>query len=146
VLRVESLFGTPRGWNGRLGTLERIVSGLEDGCELRVFTDRVVSPSYSADVAAATRHLVAAAAAPGRYHAANSGHGTWEQVAQEAARVLQVTPRLVPVTMDQMALRPRRPRYCALANGKLAAAGFRMPPWQEALRRWLSERGGWPQA
>ncbi len=28
-----------------------------------------------------------------------------------------------------------RPRYCALANGKLAAAGIAMPAWQDALAR-----------
>jgi dTDP-4-dehydrorhamnose reductase len=33
-----------------------------------------------------------------------------------------------------------RPRYCALANGKLAAAGFTMPSWEDALRRWLEAR------
>ena len=35
-----------------------IVDGLEAGREVTVFTDRIVSPSYVADVAAATRHLV----------------------------------------------------------------------------------------
>jgi dTDP-4-dehydrorhamnose reductase len=34
-------------------------------------------------------------------------------------------------------MRAPRPRYCALDNRKLAAAGFPMPAWQDALRRWL---------
>jgi dTDP-4-dehydrorhamnose reductase len=140
VLRVESLFGSPRGWTGRRGTLDAIVAGLEEHRELRVFTDRVVSPSYTPDVAAATRHLVSAGAPPGLYHCVNAGHGSWHDVTQEAARVLGLTPRLVPVTMDQVALEAARPRYCALSPRKLAAAGFAMPPWQDALRRWLTAR------
>ena len=48
VLRVESLFGTPRSWTGRRGSLESIVDGLEHGREIRVFTDRTVSPGYVA--------------------------------------------------------------------------------------------------
>ena len=141
VLRVESLFGTPRDWSGRRGTLHGLVSGIEEGRELRVFTDRVVSPSYTADVAAATRHLLEGHAAPGLYHCVNSGHATWQEVAEETAHLLEITPRLVPVTMGEMALKAGRPRYCALSNRKLADAGFVMPEWRDALRRWLAARG-----
>ena len=140
VLRVESLFGSPVGWTGRRGTLDHIVDGLEHGRDVKVFTDRIVSPSYSKDVAAATRHLVTSGAAPGLYHCVNDGHASWHDVAAEAARVLGVQPRLVPITIDQMPLRVPRPRYCALSAGKLAAAGFAMPAWQDALRRWLDSR------
>lgn len=140
VLRVESLFGSPRDWTGRRGTLESIVSGLEEGRDVRVFTDRVVSPSYTPDVAAATRYLVEHDASPGLYHCVNAGQGTWYEVAAEAARLLGVTPRLIPVTTDQVTLKASRPRFCALSPRKLAAAGFPMPTWNDALRRWLEAR------
>ena len=90
VLRVESLFGRRADWTGRRGTLDDIVDGLEQGREVRVFTDRVVSPSYVDDVAAATRHLVMSGAPPGLYHCVNAGHATWYDVAAEAARILGV--------------------------------------------------------
>jgi dTDP-4-dehydrorhamnose reductase len=137
VLRVESLFGCEAGWTGRRGTLDSLVAGLEEGRELTVFTDRVVSPSYLDDVAAATRFLLTTGAAPGLYHCVNSGHDTWQAVALEAARLLGVTARLKPVTTADVTLRAQRPRFCALDNGKLAAAGFEMPAWQDAVRRWL---------
>jgi dTDP-4-dehydrorhamnose reductase len=140
VLRVESLFGTPRDWAGRRGTMDAIVDGLEQGREVKVFTDRVVSPSYVHDVAAATRHLVESGAAPGLYHCVNSGSATWQEVALEAARLLGITPRLQPITMEEVKLKAQRPKFCALANGKLAAAGFAMPTWQNALERWLGSR------
>lgn len=141
VLRVESLFGAPRDWNGRRGTLDGLVAAIEQGREVRVFTDRVVSPTYTADVAAATRHLITADAASGVYHCVNAGHGSWADVARTAAEILGIVPRLVPMTMDQAALRASRPRYCALSPAKLAAAGFPMPSWDDALRRWLAARG-----
>jgi dTDP-4-dehydrorhamnose reductase len=141
VLRVESLFGMPREWTGRRGTLDSIVAGLEAGRPVKVFTDRVVSPSYVYDVAAATRHLVDAEAAPGLYHCVNSGLGTWHDVAAEAARRLGSTLRLEPVTIDQVRLKAARPRFCALSNDKLARAGFVMPRWEDALDRWLETRG-----
>ena len=140
VLRVESLFGAPAGWSGRRGTLDAIVDGIEGGRDVRVFTDRTVSPSYVDDVAAATRHLVDTAAAPGLYHCVNSGLATWYEVAEEAARILGVAPRLQAATMEQVALKAQRPRFCAMANRKLGDAGFVMPTWQDGLRRWLTGR------
>jgi dTDP-4-dehydrorhamnose reductase len=138
VLRVESLFGSRPGWSGKRSSLAGIADGLRHGRDVRVFTDRIVSPSYVPDIAAATRHLLDSGAAPGLYHCVNTGHASWHDVAVETARVLGVTPRLVPVTMDQVALAAARPRYCALANAKLARAGFPMPTWQDALVRWLA--------
>jgi dTDP-4-dehydrorhamnose reductase len=141
VLRVESLFGLPRHGPGRRGTFDYIVKGLEQGTAIKVFTDRVVSPSYTPDIAAATRHLLDSGAAGGVYHCVNSGAATWEQVAREVARVLRVEPRLEPITMDQVQLKAARPRFCALANGKIAAAGYPMPSWQDAVARWIAMRG-----
>jgi dTDP-4-dehydrorhamnose reductase len=138
VLRVESLFGSPEGWTGRRGTLDAIVDGLRHGREVRALTDRVVSPGYTPDIAAATRHLIDAAAPGGVYHCVNTGHTTWDAVAREAARVLGVEPRITPITVDQLTLTAARPVYCALATRKLAATGFVMPTWDDALRRWLS--------
>ena len=137
VLRVESLFGSPSDWTGRRGTLDGMVAGLRAGREVRVFTDRVVSPSYTPDIAAATRHLIVSEAAPGLYHCVNDGEATWEQVAREAARVLGVDPVLQLTTTDRVVLQAARPTYCALSPRKLAAAGFTMPAWQDALGRWL---------
>jgi dTDP-4-dehydrorhamnose reductase len=141
VLRVESLFGTLPGWTGRRGSLEAIVTGLERGDDVRVFSDRVVSPGYIHDIAAATRHLVGAAAPPGLYHCVNDGFATWEDIAREAARQLTIDPRLTAVPVDSVRFKASRPKYCALSTAKLAAAGYPMPHWREALGRWLASRG-----
>jgi len=140
VLRVESLFGTPRDWQGRRGTFDSLVSGLERGVPVRVFTDRVVSPGYVPDIAAATAFLLDADAAGGLYHCVNSGSATWEQVARELAKGLGIQPILDPITMAQVQMRASRPQFCALATDKIAAAGFVMPSWQDAISRWLASR------
>ena len=140
VLRVESLFGARAGWKGHSGSLDAIVGCLKNARDVRVFTDRVVSPSYVPDIADAVKHLLETNAPPGVYHSANSGHATWYEVAVEAARLLGVQPRLQPITLDQIAFKAQRPRFCALAGRKLAAAGFTMPTWENAMRRWLTER------
>lgn len=141
VLRVESLFGAPANWTGRRGTLDGILARLEQGQEVRAFIDRVVSPGYVVDIAAATRHLTTSGAATGLYNCVNDGHATWYDVAREVATIIgNDRPNLVPVTMDAMKLRAPRPRYCALSVAKLVNAGFVMPSWQDGLRRWLTAR------
>ena len=137
VLRVESLFGMDPNWIGRLGTLDKIVRALREGREVAAFTDRVVTPSYVEDVAAATRMLVEHGAAPGLYHCVNSGSATWYKVVEESARTLGITGSIKPITTDSVTMRAARPKYCALSNTKLRAAGFVMPSWQDAIARWL---------
>ena len=102
-----------------------------------MFADRTVSPTYILDAANATRHLIERAAPVGLYHCVNSGHGTWQDVALEIARQLGVEPRLVPVRMADASLRAQRPQYCALSNRKLLATGAEMPPWQDAIARYV---------
>ena len=140
VLRVESLFGCPRGWTGRVGTLDGMVARLEAGEPVRAFTDRVVTPSRISDVADATRHLVATGAAPGLYHCVNSGQATWAEIALAAAARLGARGTIVPARAADTPMKAARPLYCALDNGKLAAAGFAMPSWTAALDAWLAAR------
>ena len=66
-------------------------------------------------------------------------------VARELARVMGVEPALETLTVDQVQMKAQRPRFCALSNDKLAAAGFRMPSWQDAITRWLATRDGLTQ-
>jgi dTDP-4-dehydrorhamnose reductase len=107
------------------------------GKEVRAFEDRTVSPTYIPDAASATRQLLEQRARPGLYHCVNTGECTWLEFARELARQLGVEPRLVPVRMADLRLRAERPRYCALANGKLRSAGVTMPAWQDAVARYL---------
>jgi len=141
VLRVESVFGSPSPSSGaRRTSVDRILDAILEGREARVFVDRTVSPSSGLDVARATQALVERGAPDGLYHCVNSGSCTWEELAREAARQLNIEPRLAMVRMADAKLRAERPRYCALANAKLAAAGVAMPSWQTALGCHLRER------
>ena len=137
VLRVESLFGVPGPGSTRHGSLGAIVARIRAGEPVPVFVDRTVSPSYTSDVAHATAEVLDADAPYGLYHCVNSGAVTWQAVATEAARVIGLSVQIEPITLEQAALKAPRPKYCALSNARLAAAGVPMPPWQDALRRHL---------
>ena len=140
VLRVESLFGRVPNGPAAKGSVAGILKTLEAGGAAKVFADRTISPTYIIDAARATRQLVerdAAGAPPGVYHCVNSGSCTWLELAQELAQRLGVTATLEPVRMADMPLRATRPQYCALSNAKLQALGITMPPWQDALARYV---------
>ena len=135
VLRVESLFGGPL----RRSSIDRIAAAVRSGAAAPVFVDRVVSPSYVADVVDASAHLLQTRPACGVYHCVNSGHATWFEVGREIARVLGSTEAsLEPVHVRDVVLPARRPAFAALDNAKLARTGFVMPPWQDAIARYLS--------
>ena len=138
VLRVESLFGPRAPGDKRRSSLGTILDGIRRGDEVSVFTDRTVSPSYTADVAQVTRAVIERGAPCGLYHCVNSGAATWAEVAAEAARLMGLPLRMQPVTLESADLRAPRPRYCALSNAKLASIGIAMPTWQDALARYLS--------
>jgi dTDP-4-dehydrorhamnose reductase len=137
VLRVESLFGPAvPGVPGR-GSVHTIVAGIRAGEEVPVFVDRTVSPSYTVDIAAATRSLMERDTPGGLYHCVNSGAATWDAVAAEAARLLGRPLRVRRMTLDSAGLKAPRPRYCALSNAKLARLGIQMPHWSDALARYV---------
>ena len=137
VLRVESLFGKPGPGGTRQGSVGGIVTRIRAGEPVPVFVDRTVSPSYTIDVARATRLLLERRAEPGLYHCVNSGSATWADVAAEAARLLNLPLNIKPMTLETAALKAPRPKYCAMDNAKLKAAGIEMPTWQDALKRHL---------
>lgn len=138
VLRVESLFGHLEPGTSRRGSMAGIIDRIKSGDDVPVFVDRTVSPSFTADVASATKKLIAAHAAPGLYHCVNSGASSWVDIATEVARLLGRPLRVKPITLATVGLRAARPRYSALSPAKLTSIGIVMPDWKDALARYVS--------
>jgi dTDP-4-dehydrorhamnose reductase len=137
ILRVESLFGRPGPNGARVGSLATIVERIRTGEVAPVFVDRTVSPSFTTDVARATRAVVTRNVDPGVYHCVNSGFASWLQIAEEVGRLLGMPVRTKALTLKTANLVAPRPRYCALSPVKLATAGIGMPSWEDALQRFL---------
>jgi len=138
LLRVESLFGQPGEASVRRGSLGTIVDRIRAEEEVPVFVDRTVSPTYTTDIARATRLIIEHGLSPGLYHCVNAGAVSWLEIAQEAARLIGRTLRVKRLTLATANLVAARPRYCALSPERLAAAGIVMPTWQDALGRYLT--------
>lgn len=135
VLRVESLFG---GAVAR-SSVDRLLTGILSGQEVRAFGDRTVSPSYVEDVVAATLALVDGDRPWGLYHCVNTGCTTWAALARELALIAErPEARIVEVAMADAKLVAPRPQFAALSNAKLAQAGIEMPTWQDAIARYVT--------
>jgi len=137
ILRVESLFGGPK----QRSSVDKMLDGILAGTGVRAFSDRMVSPSYVEDVVAATSALLTARAPYGVYHCVNTGWTTWAGLARELAVIVDrpLAP-IAEVLMEDAGLTATRPKFAALSNAKLAAAGIEMPTWQDALKRYVAMR------
>ena len=141
MLRVASLFGVA-GASGKGGnfveTMIRV--GREKGA-LRVVDDQVMSPTATADVARIVLRMLTDGCAPGLYHVVNTGPASWFEFAREIVRRAGIDATVTPCTSVEYPTRAARPRYSALDNEKVSAAFGPMPPWQDALERYLRAKG-----
>jgi dTDP-4-dehydrorhamnose reductase len=135
VLRVASLFGGDRAKS----SLDRIAAAIRRGDTVKAFANRTVTPSYVPDLAEATAGILAGTVPYGLYHCVNSGHGTWVDVARAIAAEAGADPdrAVTPVPFDPAAYPARRPTYAALSNAALASHGVPLPPWRDAIARYV---------
>jgi dTDP-4-dehydrorhamnose reductase len=136
ILRVESLFGGT-GIDGHRATIDYIADTIVAGGTVRAFVDRTVTPSYVPDVARATRELIARDAPHGTYHCVSTGTTNWYDIAQHVAAQIGVQGHIEGIASSDPPGKARRPRFCALSNDKLRAAGIEMPDWKSTVTRHL---------
>jgi dTDP-4-dehydrorhamnose reductase len=107
---------------------------------LDVVNDQRGCPTYAADLAAAIIQLCRANAS-GIVHATNRGDCTWFEFAREIISVSGLRTEVRPVNSAQMARPAPRPAYSVLSSRSLQRFEIILPSWQDALGRYLQERG-----
>src|SRR5262249_48258720 len=110
---------------------------------IRVVDDQVLTPTYTADLAAAIARLVAVNPPGGVYHLTSSGACSWYEFAQKIFEVCELSPSLTRISSAAFGAPARRPS----PNGVLAtprAVGLGVPPlrpWPDALEAYLRAKG-----
>jgi dTDP-4-dehydrorhamnose reductase len=133
-LRTQWLYGA-HGRNFVFAILDRA----RRGEPLRVVDDQRGSPTWTRDLAEATRELVHAGAR-GLFHVANGGDCTWHDFASLV--VAEALPGASPparCSTADLALPARRPAYSVLDTSRYrAVTGKGLRDWKEAAREFLA--------
>jgi dTDP-4-dehydrorhamnose reductase len=139
VVRSAGLYGTATSRKGWTFPELMINKARTDGF-VRVVTDQVLSPTFTADLARKTKQLIDHDAR-GLFHLTNAGECSWFDFAQKAFEIAGVEARMEPIDTGQMKQRARRPFYSALETSHLGAVGLNpMRPWEEALGDYLKQK------
>jgi dTDP-4-dehydrorhamnose reductase len=141
VVRTSGLYGAA-GSRGKGGNfVDTMIRLAREGKPIRVVDDQVLTPSYTKDLAQGLKELVQTEAY-GVYHITNRGQCSWQEFAAKTFLLLGLNPDFRPTTTEALGLKARRPAYSVLARAKLKQLGIEdMPPWDDALKRYLIEKG-----
>lgn len=136
IVRIAWVFGT----NGKnfIKTMLRLA---ETNNRITVVDDQYGSPTYTYDLARLLVDMVLTEKY-GVYHATNEGICTWYEFACEIFRQAGIDMEVVPVTAAEYQAKAKRPENSRMSKEKLTDNGFdRLPPWQDALKRYLEAIG-----
>ena len=139
IVRIAWVFGV----NGKNFIKTMLRLGKERGA-VSVVDDQIGSPTYTFDLARLLVDMIQTEAY-GRYHATNEGLCSWYEFAEEIFKQagmedVSVTPVSTEAYTAAYPGQARRPMNSRISKDKLEEKGFkRLPPWQDALRRYLEE-------
>jgi dTDP-4-dehydrorhamnose reductase len=140
VVRSAGLYGTATSRKGWTFPELMLNKARTDGV-IRVVTDQVLSPTFTADLAEKTKELVKHDAT-GLFHLTNAGECSWFEFAQGALDLAGVEAKMEPIDTAQLRQRAHRPSYSALDTTRLEDVGLSpLRSWKEALGDYLRARG-----
>lgn len=145
VIRSTGLYGVA-GASGKGGNFVETMIRLGKAGPVRVVDDQVMTPTATADLAAAVALLLSRQGRPevpyGIYHLTSGGQCSWYVFAKTIFELCGMTVDLTPITTAESGSKARRPAFSVLDHGKWMRAGFaELRPWREALADYLKAKG-----
>lgn len=132
IIRTSSLFGKPFNAN-KTSFVDSIIQKSKTATTINVINDEMGSPTYTLDLAQATRALVEETKDFGVYHITNTGSTNHFEWAKEILGIKKLPAVLAPVNGITTPRIARRPKYEVLNNTRF----LELRPWSEALREYL---------
>lgn len=134
IVRTSWVFG--RNGNNFVKTMLKLAETKE---EVSVVCDQIGSPTYTADLAPLLCNMVLTDKY-GVYHATNEGLCSWAEFAEKIFQLAGKKVKVRAIPAIEYPARAARPLNSRLDKSKLEDMGFeRLPPWQDALRRYLNK-------
>jgi dTDP-4-dehydrorhamnose reductase len=140
VIRTSGVFGPAGMFTPRGNFVELMLRLAREKKPIRVVADHVASPTYAPAMAVRTAELVEKKLR-GLFHMGGGEAISWYDYAKLIFDLAGVSPSLQPTDEREYRTAARRPKFSALSNDKLNAAGVTpMPPLREAVRDYLEAR------
>ena len=139
IVRISSIFGAAGSSGKGKNFVETMISKAKNFESLTVVNDQHMSPTYTVD--ASTIILAAIQGGlNGKIHAANTGSTTWFNFTNEILKLTNLKADLLETSTDKEK-RPLRPINSALDTSRIAEILKVGTSWQNALERYLHEKG-----
>ena len=140
IIRTSWLFGR----DGK-NFVDSILKKAEAGECLKVVDDQYGCPTYTEDLSFAITKLLLTTynlQLTTIIHITNSGPTTWYEFAKEILQQKGISNvELSPASSDEIARPAKRPKLSVLDNKEyIKITGQALPPWQDALRRYLESK------
>jgi dTDP-4-dehydrorhamnose reductase len=140
IVRTCGVFGPAGRLTARGNFVELMLRLAGSARPIRVVEDHVASPTFAPWLAACTVDLVERGQT-GVFHIGGGTPIAWFDFARMIFEVAGLTPELTPTNEREYRTAAKRPKYSALSNAKMEAAGVTpMPPLREALETYFSRR------
>jgi dTDP-4-dehydrorhamnose reductase len=140
VIRVSGVFGPAGLFTPRGNFVESMLRLAQSGKPIRVVEDHFASPTYAPALASRTADLVEKDAS-GVYHLGGGEAISWYAYAGLIFEAAGLHPELTPTNEREYRTAARRPKFSALSNSKVEAAGVKpMPPLRDALANYFAVR------
>lgn len=141
TVRTSGLYGLAPCRGKGTNFVEKMLELAKDRSELTVVNDEVLTPTFTADLAAQVALIVEGDLPPGVYHATNEGQCSWFDFATEIFRMSETPIGLSPISAAEWKAPAKRPAYSVLENAALEREGKNiMPDWADALERYIEQR------
>lgn len=114
---------------------------LSDRKSINVVNDQIGSPTWAADIAKATMHIVSGTNwVPGIYHYSNQGAISWYDFAREIRSAINADCEITPIPTSAYPTPARRPPYSLLDTNKITSTySLVIPGWKESLLACMKE-------
>lgn len=141
VVRSCGLYGESGARSKGGNFVDARVADLRAGRALEMAMEQIVAPTSTEDLSKAVLALAAhPALRPGIYHLVNEGQCSWYELTVAIGEILGLEAKVTPVDRQGRTGSMLRPIYSVLANRKARALGIVLPPWRDALERYLRRK------
>jgi dTDP-4-dehydrorhamnose reductase len=133
LIRISWLFGSKIEPKKHKNFVQTILKLAQEKEELKIINDQFGKPTYTFDLAQATKKLLVNKKPFGIYHLPNEGETTWYEFAKEIIRLSKFQVRIFPCRTSEYKTLAKRPRYSILINTKFT----KLRSWKLALKDYL---------